>query len=148
MIEASSHGLHQKRLNHINLKAAIFTNFSQDHLDYHKTMRLYLNSKLLLFKKILSKKKTMIVDKSIKEFSILKKISKKKRSTFSRYQLNKKKLKNKKNLKLNEFQLKNLSMAIAAAKLCNLKEKKYFALYQILKTLMADLSLSKLLQII
>ena len=51
MIEASSHGLHQKRLNHLNLKAAIFTNFSQDHLDYHKTMQSYLNSKLLLFKK-------------------------------------------------------------------------------------------------
>ena len=35
IIEASSHGLDQKRLNHINFKAAVFTNFSQDHLDYH-----------------------------------------------------------------------------------------------------------------
>ena len=76
MIEASSHGLQQKRLNHINLKGAIFTNFSQDHLDYHKTMQSYLNSKLLLFKKILSKNKTVISDKSIKEFSILKKSQK------------------------------------------------------------------------
>ena len=126
MIEASSHGLHQKRLNHLNLKAAIFTNFSQDHLDYHKTMRLYLNSKLLLFKKVLSKKKTMIVDKSIKEFSILKKISKKKDLRLVDISSIKKKLKNKNNLKLNEFQLKNLSMAIAAAKLCNLSEKKIF----------------------
>ena len=40
IIEASSHGLDQKRLHNINLKAAIFTNFSQDHLDYHKTMVL------------------------------------------------------------------------------------------------------------
>ena len=56
IIEASSHGLHQKRINHLNIKAGIFTNFSQDHLDYHKTMKSYLNAKLLLFKKILSKK--------------------------------------------------------------------------------------------
>ena len=56
IIEASSHGLHQKRINHLNLKAGIFTNFSHDHLDYHKTMQAYLNSKLLLFKNILSKK--------------------------------------------------------------------------------------------
>ena len=55
IIEASSHGLHQKRLHHLNLNAAIFTNFSQDHLDYHKTMQSYLNAKLILFNKILSK---------------------------------------------------------------------------------------------
>ena len=55
IIETSSHGLHQNRLNHINFKSAIFTNFSQDHLDYHKTMKLYLDAKLILFKKILKK---------------------------------------------------------------------------------------------
>ena len=53
IIEASSHGLDQKRLHNINFKAAIFTNFSQDHLDYHKSMKLYLNAKLILFKEIL-----------------------------------------------------------------------------------------------
>ena len=52
IIEASSHGLHQKRIDHLNLKAGIFTNFSQDHLDYHKTMKSYLKCKLLLFKNI------------------------------------------------------------------------------------------------
>ena len=56
IIEASSHGLHQQRLNHLNIKAGIFTNFSQDHLDYHKSMRTYLNAKLILFKKIIPKK--------------------------------------------------------------------------------------------
>jgi len=55
IIEASSHGLHQCRLHHINFKAAIFTNFSQDHLDYHRTMKSYLNAKFVLFKKILKK---------------------------------------------------------------------------------------------
>ena len=42
IIEASSHGLHQNRINNLNLKAGIFTNFSHDHLDYHKTMKAYL----------------------------------------------------------------------------------------------------------
>ena len=55
IIEASSHGLDQERLHHINFKSAIFTNFSQDHLDYHKNMQSYLNSKLILFSKILKK---------------------------------------------------------------------------------------------
>ena len=57
IIETSSHGLHQKRLDHINFQAGIFTNFSQDHLDYHKTMRMYLNAKLYLFKYLLKKGK-------------------------------------------------------------------------------------------
>ena len=57
IIETSSHGLHQKRVNNLNFKAGIFTNFSQDHLDYHKTMKAYLKAKLLLFRTILQKKK-------------------------------------------------------------------------------------------
>ena len=78
IIETSSHGLDQKRLHHINFKGAIFTNFSQDHLDYHKSMKSYLNAKLILFRKILNKKSTIISDKEIKEFKLLKKISKQK----------------------------------------------------------------------
>ena len=79
IIESSSHGLDQKRLHHINFKGAIFTNFSQDHLDYHKTMKSYLNAKLILFREILDKKSTIISDKAIKPFYIIKKISKKKK---------------------------------------------------------------------
>ena len=77
IIEASSHGLEQRRLHHINFKAAIFTNFSQDHLDYHKTMKSYLNSKLILFNKILKKNSTIISDSEIKPFVKLQQISKK-----------------------------------------------------------------------
>jgi len=72
IIEASSHGLDQKRIDHLPLKAGIFTNFSQDHLDYHKNMKAYLNAKLFLFKNILKKEKTVIFDKSIKESKIIK----------------------------------------------------------------------------
>ena len=78
IIETSSHGLDQKRLHHINFKAGIFTNFfSQDHFDYHKSMNSYLNSKLVLFKEILTKKTSIISDREIQQFSILKKIAKK-----------------------------------------------------------------------
>ena len=66
IIEASSHGLKQKRLNYLNIKAGVFTNLSHDHLDYHKTMKDYLNSKLLLFKKILKNKGSIITDTDIK----------------------------------------------------------------------------------
>ena len=66
IIEASSHGLVQCRLNNIKFKGAVFTNFSQDHLDYHKNMKNYLNSKLILLRKILDKKSTIITDKKIR----------------------------------------------------------------------------------
>ena len=126
IIEASSHGLDQKRIDHLKLKAGIFTNFSQDHLDYHKSMNSYLNAKLLLFKKILPKNKTIISDKNIKEFLILKKIANEKKLKLVDINKVKKKLERNFDLDLNDFQLKNLSMAIIAAKLCNLKEKKIF----------------------
>lgn len=48
-IEASSHGLSQKRLDLLNIKSVGFTNFSQDHLDYHKTMENYFLAKAHIF---------------------------------------------------------------------------------------------------
>ena len=78
ILEASSHGLEQGRLDGLNFKTAIFTNFSQDHLDYHKNMKAYLNAKLILFSKLLKKKNYIITDREIPEISELKKISKKK----------------------------------------------------------------------
>ena len=59
ILEASSHGLEQGRLDGLNFKTAIFTNFSQDHLDYHKNMKKYFNAKLILFSKLLGKKNKM-----------------------------------------------------------------------------------------
>jgi len=77
ILEASSHGLEQGRLDGLNFKIAIFTNFSQDHLDYHKNMRNYLNAKLILFSKLLKKKNYIVTDNEIPEFLKLKKIAKK-----------------------------------------------------------------------
>ncbi|MBF7072039.1 UDP-N-acetylmuramoyl-L-alanyl-D-glutamate--2,6-diaminopimelate ligase [Glaciecola sp. MH2013] len=47
-IEASSHGLHQKRLSGFNTQTAIFTNLTQDHLDYHHSFEEYARAKRLL----------------------------------------------------------------------------------------------------
>ena len=123
IIEASSHGLHQKRLQHINFKGAIFTNFSQDHLDYHKNMKSYLNAKLILFKEILKKNSTIISDEKNKEFSILKRISKNKNFKLLNIQKEIRNIKNESVRYPNDFKIKNLAMAIKAVKLCGLKEK-------------------------
>ena len=48
IIEASSHGLKQKRLDFLKIKAGIFTNLSHDHLDYHKNMKDYLKLKTFI----------------------------------------------------------------------------------------------------
>ena len=71
ILEASSHGLIQERLLGLNFNTAIFTNFTQDHLDYHKTMKCYLDAKLILFKKNLKKKGNIICNDKI--YKILKK---------------------------------------------------------------------------
>ena len=49
-MEVSSHALVQKRVRGVEFDAAIFTNLTQDHLDYHKTMEAYFEAKALLFK--------------------------------------------------------------------------------------------------
>ncbi len=53
-MEASSHGLDQRRLDGVLLAAAGFSNFSQDHLDYHKTFEAYFDAKMGLFTRVLS----------------------------------------------------------------------------------------------
>ncbi|MGB0749439.1 MAG: UDP-N-acetylmuramoyl-L-alanyl-D-glutamate--2,6-diaminopimelate ligase [Magnetospiraceae bacterium] len=52
-MEASSHGLDQYRLHGVRVRAAAFTNLSQDHLDYHGHMAAYLAAKQKLFSEIL-----------------------------------------------------------------------------------------------
>lgn len=44
-LEASSHGLEQNRLHKLRVNCAVFTNLTQDHLDYHKTMEDYAEAK-------------------------------------------------------------------------------------------------------
>ena len=52
-MEASSHGIDQRRLDGVRLSAAGFLNLSQDHLDYHHTMDAYMKAKLRLFEQLM-----------------------------------------------------------------------------------------------
>ncbi|MBD3678578.1 MAG: UDP-N-acetylmuramoyl-L-alanyl-D-glutamate--2,6-diaminopimelate ligase [Rhodobacteraceae bacterium] len=52
-MEASSHGLAQRRLDGVTLRAAGFTNFTQDHLDYHASFEEYFAAKRGLFDRVL-----------------------------------------------------------------------------------------------
>ena len=49
-MEVSSHGLVQHRVSALQFAAAVFTNLSRDHLDYHHTMQAYAEAKRLIFK--------------------------------------------------------------------------------------------------
>ncbi|MDB9935326.1 bifunctional UDP-N-acetylmuramoyl-L-alanyl-D-glutamate--2,6-diaminopimelate ligase MurE/UDP-N-acetylmuramoyl-tripeptide--D-alanyl-D-alanine ligase MurF [Candidatus Pelagibacter sp.] len=146
IMEASSHGLKQNRLDGLKFNTAIFTNLSHDHLDYHKTFDDYLKSKLYLFEKLLKSRGTIITDSKIPEYKNLKKISLDNR--FNLQVLNKgnngiyvyshqfkddkqimKITHNQKHYKLQtdligKIQLKNLYMAMLAAKKSNLKFDK------------------------
>ena len=64
-MEVSSHALDKKRVLGCQFDAAVFTNLTQDHLDYHGTIENYLNTKKLLF--------TQMLEQSEKErkFSII-----------------------------------------------------------------------------
>ena len=52
-MEASSHGIDQRRLDGVRLTAAGFTNLGRDHLDYHGTIDAYRQAKLRLFEDLL-----------------------------------------------------------------------------------------------
>ena len=61
-MEASSHGLDQRRLDGVRLSAAAFTNLSRDHLDYHATLDDYLAAKLRLFEALLQPGQPAVID--------------------------------------------------------------------------------------
>ncbi len=61
-LEASSHGIDQRRLDGVTLQAAAFTNLSQDHLDYHGDMETYRAAKLRLFETLLPRGRTAVLN--------------------------------------------------------------------------------------
>ena len=148
ILEASSHGLKQRRLNNLNISTGIFTNLSHDHLDYHKNMKSYLDAKMYLFKQLLRKNSKVITDEDIKEFKTIKRIANNKKFKKITIGTNSGKLKiisnnykkNKQIVKISiglkkfeleipligYFQLKNLFMAILAAVECGLNKNKIF----------------------
>jgi murE/murF fusion protein len=61
-LEASSHGLDQRRLDGVRLAAAGFTNLGRDHLDYHADVEDYLAAKLRLFETLLPADKPVVLE--------------------------------------------------------------------------------------
>jgi len=66
-MEASSHGLDQKRLDGVRLVAGAFTNLSRDHLDYHADVEAYLKAKLRLFAELVPTGGAAVVEASGEE---------------------------------------------------------------------------------
>ncbi|BAT59308.1 UDP-N-acetylmuramoyl-L-alanyl-D-glutamate--2, 6-diaminopimelate ligase [Variibacter gotjawalensis] len=62
IVEASSHGLDQYRLEGLRVRIAAYTNLSRDHLDYHPTMEAYLAAKLRLFTELVSADGTAVIN--------------------------------------------------------------------------------------
>ncbi len=156
ILEASSHGLHQKRLNGIEFNTSIFTNLSRDHFDYHKNYKNYFNSKLILFNELTKKNGNLIIDNNLKYSKIFKKIAKRKKlKLLSIGSLNShlkiisiKTLNNDQHVKfsyqnkeyqfkthlIGKIQIKNLMMAVAAALKSNLKIDKIVSNLEHLKS--------------
>ena len=147
IMEASSHGLKQNRLDGLLFNLGIFTNFSQDHLDYHKSLSNYLRAKLYLFENLIKKSGHIITDHELPEFNDIKKISLKK--NLKLHEINNDnsfkilshtyqgetqviKVEYKKSIKviklnlIGKIQLKNILMAIIAAKKSNLSLERIF----------------------
>jgi len=157
ILEASSHGLKQNRLDGLLFDIGIFTNLSHDHLDYHKNIKDYLNSKLYLFNQLMKKKGSIITDANIPQVDKIKKISVKNNLDLSLI-FNKKKgielishkffkekqilkigFKNKKyEIRLNligKIQIKNVLMSILAAYKSGLEFKKIIKVIHKIKSI-------------
>jgi UDP-N-acetylmuramoyl-L-alanyl-D-glutamate--2,6-diaminopimelate ligase len=70
-IEASSHGLHQSRLDGLTVAAAAFSNLTRDHLDYHGDMAQYRAAKDRLFTALLAAGGPAVLNRDSAEFSRL-----------------------------------------------------------------------------
>lgn len=84
-LEASSHGLDQHRLSGICVKAAAFTQLSQDHLDYHGTMEAYFQAKCKLFQEILAPEGVAVLNADVPEFEALAQICRERKIEFLTY---------------------------------------------------------------
>ena len=70
-LEASSHGLAQHRVDGAPIKVAAFTNFTQDHLDYHIDMDSYFEAKTRLFEELLPISGTAVLNADVPSYPSL-----------------------------------------------------------------------------
>lgn len=85
-MEASSHAIVQNRTFHLDFDAAVFTNISHDHLDYHQTFANYIKAKKQLFD-YLPKNAVAIVNKDDKRHEVMLQNTAARKVTFSIHQL-------------------------------------------------------------
>ena len=71
VLEASSHGLDQYRLDGVKVGVATFTNLSRDHLDYHGGMSAYFAAKRRLFAELLPSGGTVVLNADIPQYEDL-----------------------------------------------------------------------------
>ncbi len=69
VVEVSSHALVLNRVENINFKVGLYTNFSRDHLDFHKTMEEYLKAKKLFLEKLQGAGKHVVLNADVKEYA-------------------------------------------------------------------------------
>ncbi|UCD18158.1 MAG: UDP-N-acetylmuramoyl-L-alanyl-D-glutamate--2,6-diaminopimelate ligase, partial [Candidatus Zixiibacteriota bacterium] len=69
VIEVSSHALVLHRVEHIDFNVGLFTTFSRDHLDFHKTMDEYLQAKKLFLNKLEGDHKRAVLNVDVPEFA-------------------------------------------------------------------------------
>ena len=128
IIECSSQGLHQGRLDGIHFTYSIITNIDQDHIEYHKSLKNYINSKL----KIMNQSTTSIINFDSKN---LKNIDHHKYDCKKIFYISQNKIKNKKiiNISLGEniknlknFNIYSLLMIFAVMKLEKFKTSMIF----------------------
>jgi len=67
-MEASSHGLHQFRIDGVRVSIAGFTNLSRDHLDYHGSMAAYLAAKMRLVSDVVIEGGAVVLNADAPEF--------------------------------------------------------------------------------
>lgn len=73
-MEASSHGLAQRRIDAVDIGAAGFTNLTRDHLDYHADMETYFAAKARLFAVVMRDDGVAVLNADVPEYERLRAI--------------------------------------------------------------------------
>jgi UDP-N-acetylmuramoyl-L-alanyl-D-glutamate--2,6-diaminopimelate ligase len=84
-IEASSHGLDQRRLDGVHLDAAAFTHFGRDHLDYHEHAEAYLAAKLRLFDQVMDPDGVAVLNADLEVYERVRAVCERRRQSIVSY---------------------------------------------------------------
>ncbi|UCG63088.1 MAG: UDP-N-acetylmuramoyl-L-alanyl-D-glutamate--2,6-diaminopimelate ligase [Candidatus Zixiibacteriota bacterium] len=71
VVEVSSHALVLHRVDHVDFRAAVYTNLTRDHLDFHSTMEEYMQAKAMLAEKVSRDRGYVVINLDVPEFRAL-----------------------------------------------------------------------------